>query len=64
MIEQTRLPEDTERELRRIVVAIDTAVTANANSDETGIVVVGVDHVNRFYVLDDFSGIYSPDKWA
>ena len=64
MIEQTRLPEDTERELRRIVVAIDPAVTANANSDETGIVVVGVDHVNRFYVLDDFSGIYSPDKWA
>ena len=64
MIEQTRLPEDTDRELRRIVVAIDPAVTANANSDETGIVVVGVDHVNRFYVLDDFSGIYSPDKWA
>lgn len=64
MIEQTRLPEDTDRELRRIVVAIDPAVTANANSDETGIIVVGTDFAGRYYVIDDFSGVYTPDKWA
>ena len=64
MIEETRLSEDTDRELKKIVVAIDPAVTSNANSDETGIIVVGSDHMNQFYVLDDYSGIYSPDKWA
>ena len=64
MIEETRLSEDTDRELKKIVVAIDPAVTSNANSDETGIIVVGSDHTNQFYVLDDYSGIYSPDKWA
>tara|TARA_R100001509_G_scaffold47311_2_gene25636 strand:- start:1385 stop:2635 length:1251 start_codon:yes stop_codon:yes gene_type:complete len=64
MIEETRLPEDTDRELRRIVVAIDPAVTANANSDETGIIVVGTDFAGRYYVIDDFSGVYTPDKWA
>ena len=64
MIEETRLSEDTDRELKKIVVAIDPAVTSNANSDETGIIVVGSDHTDQFYVLDDYSGIYSPDKWA
>lgn len=64
MIEETRLSEDTDRELKKIVVAIDPAVTSNAHSDETGIIVVGTDHTNQFYVLDDYSGIYSPDKWA
>ena len=64
MIEETRLSEDTDRELKKIVVAIDPAVTSNANSDETGIILVGSDHTNQFYVLDDYSGIYSPDKWA
>ena len=64
MIEETRLSEDTDRELKKIVVAIDPAVTSNANSYETGIIVVGSDHTDQFYVLDDYSGIYSPDKWA
>lgn len=64
LIEEARLDEDEERELRNIIVAIDPAVTANANSDETGIVVVGKDMNNEYYVLEDLSGKYSPDKWA
>lgn len=50
--------------LERIVVAIDPAVTANKNSDETGIVVVGKSSAETFYVLADYSGKYSPDEWA
>ena len=64
LIDEARLPEDTEKELKQIIVAIDPAVTNNENSDETGIVVVGKDHNNEYYVLEDATGKYSPDAWA
>ena len=43
---------------RRVVVAIDPAVTAHAHSDETGIVVAGIGADGRVYVLEDLSGVY------
>lgn len=64
MIEETRLPNDTEKELTQIIVAIDPAVTNNENSDETGIVVVGKDVNNEYYVLEDLSGKHSADTWG
>ena len=64
LIEESRLPNDTEKELSQIIVAIDPAVTANENSDETGIVVVGKDHNNEYYVLEDLSGRHTADKWG
>lgn len=51
-------------ELKRIVVAIDPAVTSKPDSDETGIVVVGKGVDDHYYVLTDRSGIYTPDGWA
>jgi hypothetical protein len=62
-IERARIvsrPDD----LARVLVAIDPAVTANESSDETGIVVVGVDRHRKGYVLEDLSGRYSPNEWA
>ena len=50
--------------LRRVVVAIDPAVSTNPKSNETGIVVVGLGEDQHAYVLDDLSGIYSPAQWA
>jgi phage terminase large subunit-like protein len=50
--------------LARIVVAIDPAVTATSESDETGIVVCGIDENDHGYLLADLSGRYSPDAWA
>jgi len=50
--------------LKRVIVAIDPAVTANEQSDETGIVVAGVGADNHGYVLADESGRYSPEQWA
>ena len=64
MIESTRISENEDRELQQIIVAIDPAVTAKADSDETGIVVVGKDYNGRFYVLEDLSGRYTPDNWG
>ncbi len=51
-------------DMRRIVVAIDPAVTSNANSDETGIVVCGLGTDEHGYLLEDISGKYTPNEWA
>jgi len=64
MIDLQRLPSDTDKELTNILVAIDPAVTSGDGSDETGIIVVGKDANNEYYVLEDQSGKYSADKWA
>ncbi len=50
--------------LKRIVVAIDPAVTAHEGSDETGIVVAGVGFDDHGYVLEDASLKASPGEWA
>lgn len=52
---------DKAPELTRIVVAIDPATTSNENSDESGIVVVGVSR-GHFYVLADLSIKATPEK--
>jgi phage terminase large subunit-like protein len=48
----------------RIVVAIDPAVTASEDSDETGIVVVGLTRSGHILVYDDLSLRDTPLKWA
>ena len=51
--------------LSRIVIAVDPAVTATEESNETGIIVAGWDHVTAHaYVFEDLSGRFSPDTWA
>jgi predicted phage terminase large subunit-like protein len=50
--------------LKRIVVAIDPAVSSSEGSDETGIVVAGLALDGQGYVLEDVSGRYGPDEWA
>lgn len=51
-------------DLRRVVVAIDPAVSTGEGADETGIVVVGRGMDGRAYVLEDCSGRYAPAEWA
>lgn len=62
MIEPKRVSEIPE--MKNIIVAVDPAVTSGDDSDETGIVVVGKDTNNEYYVLEDKSGKYSPDQWG
>jgi phage terminase large subunit-like protein len=50
--------------LQRIVIAIDPAVTSHEQSDETGIIAVGLGEHENIYVLEDWSGRYSPNGWA
>ncbi len=53
----------TAPDLERIVVAIDPAVSAEADSDEHGIIVAGRAG-ERAYVLDDASLRGTPRQWA
>ncbi len=62
MIEANRVKEAPE--LKRIVVAVDPAVTAKKDSDETGIVTCGLGIDGFGYVLNDLSGILTPNDWA
>lgn len=50
--------------LKRIVVAIDPAVSSKDTSDETGIIAAGIGYDNHLYVIEDMSGIYTPTEWA
>jgi hypothetical protein len=50
--------------LRRVVVAIDPSGGDTPGHDEVGIVVAGQAYDGQVYVLEDLSGIYSPDTWG
>jgi len=62
VIDDYRVPKLPE--LVRIVIPIDPAVSANPDSDETGIIPVGLGADGHGYVLGDASGVYSPLGWA
>lgn len=51
-------------QLQRIVIGVDPAISSEDNSNETGIVAVGVDSNQKGYVLADVSGILKPHEWG
>jgi predicted phage terminase large subunit-like protein len=63
-IEAARITPAQLPTLRRIVVAIDPAVSNNENSDETGIIVAGRADDGHAYIIADYSLKASPDGWA
>ena len=54
----------TVPELKRIIVAIDPAMTSGSEADETGIVAAARGIDGLLYVLADWSGRYAPDAWG
>ena len=64
MIEASRVDPLAAPAMRRIVVAIDPAVSSGEDSDETGIVVAGLGFDDKGYLLEDLSGRYTPTEWA
>jgi len=65
MIKYERIPfEEAIEQCVKLIVAIDPAVTANATSDETGIVVVGKRLDGTFLVIADYSGQHTAATWA
>lgn len=63
-----KLIEDSRRksypELERVVIAIDPAATSKKDSDKTGIVVAGIGTDKHGYIIDDLTGLYTPNQWA
>ena len=59
MLEDCRVTKEHLPEMTKIIVSIDPAVTANANSDETGIIVSALGEDERYYILEDKTGKYS-----
>jgi phage terminase large subunit-like protein len=51
-------------ELKRILVAVDPAVTATEDSDEHGIMVGGLDDQQTGYLIEDASMRGTPMEWA
>jgi phage terminase large subunit-like protein len=64
MIDKNRVHKEELPEMSKIVIGIDPAVTSNANSDETGIIVASLGENGYYYILEDKSGKYSPDSWG
>ena len=64
-------PEDIEAyrvedhpELKRIVVAVDPAITAGEKSDSTGIIVAGLGYDGDAYILKNATMKGTPQQWA
>ncbi len=55
---------DEAPDLRRVVVGVDPAGSHRKESNETGIIVAGVDAEQRYYVLADRTIRGTPDEWA
>lgn len=66
LIDRTRLAHNDVklRDMVQMVVAIDPSASANEDSDETGIIVAGIDENEHGYVFNDLTLIATPDGWA
>jgi len=64
LLAKCEIEKDEVPQLSRVVISIDPAITANAESDMTGIVVAGIDVNGIAYVLEDHTGRYTPQQWA
>jgi phage terminase large subunit-like protein len=63
-LDQYRIQPFAVPQLKRVVVAIDPAVTSGEDADETGIICAGIDDKGYGYLLEDVSGRYAPIEWA
>ena len=62
MIEKNRVTEVPP--FIRVAIPVDPAVTANDQSDETGIIPVAKGEDGHFYIIGDYTGKYSPVQTA
>lgn len=62
MIDEDRIKTEG-LSFERVVVGVDPAGSHRKDSDETGIIVAGAIGPH-YYVLADYSGVYTPDEWA
>jgi len=64
MLDQARDTGEPPSDLVRIVIGIDPAVTSGEDSDETGMIVAGIDSEKTIHILEDGSMRDTPARWA
>jgi len=64
MLDSSQVALKEVPQLNRVVVSLDPAITANKESDMTGIVVAGIDVNGKGYVLGDYTDRLTPQGWA
>jgi len=57
-------PQKFRTVMAEVIVAVDPAMSSDKSSNETGIVVVGVDRNRHLYLLEDASGLMTPNEWG
>jgi PBSX family phage terminase large subunit len=62
MIDKYRVTEAPD--LKLIIVGLDPSGSATQTSDEAGIICAGIGFNGHGYVLEDSSGIMTPNQWA
>lgn len=63
MIEYAHTENTQPKYYDGIVLGVDPAVSVSQNSDESGMLLVGIKN-NIYYIIEDASGKYSPHTWA
>lgn len=63
LLDTTRTTLDYTK-LVKIIISVDPAVSTTNSSNQTGIIVAGIDEHNTGFVIDDHSGVYTPTEWA
>lgn len=63
-LDECRTREEVLPSFKRVLVAVDPAVTSGDDADETGIIVVALGDDGRAYVLADASTVATPQGWA
>jgi phage terminase large subunit-like protein len=64
MIDSCQISLDELPQLYRKIVAVDPAVSANVESDMTGIVLAGMDINGIVYILGDYTRKALPEEWG
>lgn len=64
LLERTRVKKADMPAMARVVIALDPSVTSNKKSDECGVAVVGKGVDGDGYMLEDLSGVMTPNEWA
>lgn len=57
-------PQSFKCVLDEVIIAVDPSMSNDKDSDETGIIIMAVDKNSHIYVLEDTSGVLSPNEWA
>lgn len=64
MIDSCQVELEDVPDLERVIISVDPATTDKVESDETGIIVAGIDAGGNGYILEDHTFKDLPERWA